>query len=70
MKQITITCDHCSLNIDVTKNEFITIGSEDERSFKFENTIDDGTRLIKLTRYHDLHFCSKDHFIKSFFPKK
>jgi hypothetical protein len=68
MKTIKITCDKCQKVI--TEEPFITIGSTDEQSFKFENTIDDGVRPIKLTRYHDLHFCSKDHFINYFFHKK
>lgn len=65
MKKVTITCDKCQKVI--TNDAFITIGSTDEQSFKFQSEIKENCRMKKMDKYHDLHFCSNEHFIEFFF---
>lgn len=66
MKKVTITCDVCHKEID---DEHIKIGSETGEDFCFSNYL--RSKEIgckgKMGKYRDLHFCSKEHFIKYFF---
>jgi hypothetical protein len=68
MKTVTITCDTCK---KVLGDEHIRLGSENENELYFENKL--GTKPGEtqcIARYHDLHFCSKEHFYKYFFDRE
>lgn len=68
MKKVTITCDTCK---KVLGDEHIRLGSENETDLYFENKLP--TKIGEtqyIGRYHDLHFCSKEHFIKYFFDRE
>lgn len=68
MKTVTITCDTCKKQL---YREFITIGTETEKSLKYENKLTTKPgELISMGYSDDLHFCSKDHFYDYFFNRK
>ena len=64
MKTITITCDHCKTEIE---GDHIEIGSENGQEFKYSNTLHKTCGMNTMSKYSDLHFCSKDHFVDFFF---
>lgn len=65
MKTTIITCDYCNKNI--TNDDQIEIGSTEGQDLKFSNKGASAGQKSFMSRYHDLHFCSKGHFIKYFF---
>lgn len=68
MKKVTITCDTCN---KVLRDEYIRLGSENGNDLCFENKLPTKVgEMINMHRYHDLHFCSKEHFIKYFFERE
>ena len=67
MKKVTIICDLCKT---VLQNEYIRLGSESGTELCFENTLPTKAGETQyIGRYSDLHFCSKDHFVKYFFDR-
>lgn len=68
MKIITITCDTCEKEIG---EDHIKLGSVNETDLCFENKLEPKSgELIKFARFHDLYFCSRQHFIDYFFNRK
>ena len=67
MKETRIYCDFC--NTEIIGN-YIEIGSENGYEFKYLNKfqIYVGEKQF-MQRFQDLHFCSRDHFVKYFFGK-
>lgn len=71
MKRILIDCDTCRKRL--TKEEgVIEIGSNTEHDLAFDNTLGGlKTGSTKsISRYTNLHFCSKEHFVEYFFGKE
>ena len=66
MKIITITCDHCDKKLGENHK---MLGSENGKHLEFRNKTKDST-VQTLSRYRDLHFCSKEHFINYFFEPR
>jgi len=68
MKIVTIKCDTCQ---KVLGDEHIRLGSETETDLSFENKLPNPKvgETRSIGRYRDLHFCSKEHFVKYFFDK-
>ncbi len=63
-----ITCDTCKKHLE--EGECIELGTEDGKTLKYENRLPDSKKVgetISISRYRDLHFCSKQHFIDYFF---
>lgn len=73
MKTEKIVCDSCTQEIHGKK--FITIGSKDGKSLRYENNLFyyDGEKFIgegqmmSMREHSDLHFCCKEHFVDYFF---
>jgi hypothetical protein len=65
MEKIIITCDFCKKELG---DQHIKIGSENGSELYYVNTLPSSkageTRYID--QHSDLHFCSKEHFIKYF----
>lgn len=60
-------CDKCE---SILNDEKITLGSNTESQFKFENTVvneKDNRNIRAMGRYRDLHFCNRTCFVKYFF---
>lgn len=68
MKKIIIKCDVCNKDIG---DIHISLGNEDNNNLFYKNNL--GTKpgeVESLSSYRQLHFCSKDHFIKYFFDNQ
>ena len=56
MRKITITCDYCDRDI-TDSDSIVELGSTNGQDLKFSS------HDKKLARFHDLHFCTKEHLI-------
>lgn len=65
----TYTCDNCARVLS-NDDALITIGSKNEREFKYKNNLLEDRAMVEMTNHIDLHFCSKFCFIHYFFHEK
>ena len=61
-----IKCDVCKKTLE--EDKYIFLGTESGKTLSYENRLERMVgQIISLSRYRDLHFCSKEHFMDYLF---